>query len=105
LSSEKEKVVVEEEEEEKDDGYYIAKARKLACYALRNQYWDLDRYCRGRSIYQRHGNAVGNGLVMVNGWQPPFLPPPLGSVDVETILFLFCSLSTRELYHLKTSGK
>jgi hypothetical protein len=50
---------------EDDDSYYITKARQLVTLSLRNQYWELDRYCRGRSIYQRHGNAVGNGLVMV----------------------------------------
>ncbi|KAG0145554.1 hypothetical protein CROQUDRAFT_658474 [Cronartium quercuum f. sp. fusiforme G11] len=37
--------------------------RTLAMYHLRAQYFVLDPYIRGRSVYHRRGNVVGNGLI------------------------------------------
>ncbi|KAH9450224.1 hypothetical protein Pst134EA_026933 [Puccinia striiformis f. sp. tritici] len=40
-----------------------AQIRKFISYHLRVQYFILDRYIRGRSIYHRKGRVIGNGLI------------------------------------------
>lgn len=41
----------------------LGKARKAVDYQCRVQSFELDPYVRGRGIYHRKGNIVGNGLV------------------------------------------
>lgn len=47
----------------KDAPRELVKKRKMLMHKMRAQYWELDPYIRGRSVYHRHGNIVGNGLV------------------------------------------
>lgn len=37
--------------------------RELVRNRLRIQSFEIDPYVRGRSVYHRHGNIVGNGLI------------------------------------------
>ena len=37
--------------------------RELCTWRLRVHAFEIDPYIRGRSVYHRHGNIVGNGLV------------------------------------------
>lgn len=36
--------------------------RKLMASTLRMQYFLVDAYCRGKTVYHRHGTLVGNGV-------------------------------------------
>lgn len=55
-----------------DDPSPHARLRTFVMYHLRVQYFVLDPYIRGRSVYHRQGRVIGNGLVT---FMYPNVPP------------------------------